>query len=33
MSDEKITPIQETCEHQEQEIATLNQMVTFVGRN
>ncbi|MDI1227319.1 MAG: hypothetical protein PSY14_06515 [bacterium] len=28
MSDEKITQIQETRAHQEQEIATLNQMVT-----
>ncbi len=28
MSDEKITQIQETLAHQEQEIATLNQMVT-----
>lgn len=28
MSDEKITQIQEVLAHQEQEIATLNQMVT-----
>lgn len=28
MSDEKITQIQETLAHQEQEIATLSQMVT-----